>query len=169
MYVLHTFDNATITDENGRFVEMPILPDWYDVLSQSPDTKHLAVVLARAAGFVQEMVKTIRGLGGVACKGRPLDLYVVIPQVTKSNSFPSRLIVFGGLRCRLRGKLCRLARRDRRLAGTAAAGASAGGQGEQCATDRIRARASLFSFMVVSSLNQSMRTHTAPYPFPLAK
>ena len=136
-----TFDNATITDENGRFVEMPILPDWYDVLSQNPDTKHLAVVLARyvtgsasamgqrneidldnkyivldtsgmpddlllpgifwatdiandlimdagsdlsaliadelwslvgansnplAAGFVQEMVKTIRGLGGIA-------------------------------------------------------------------------------------------------------
>ena len=136
-----TFDNATITDENGRFVEMPILPDWYDVLFQNPDTKHLAVVLARyvtgsasamgqrnnidlnnkyivldtsgmpddlllpgifwatdiandlimdagsdlsaliadelwslvgansnplAAGFVQEMVKTIRGLGGIA-------------------------------------------------------------------------------------------------------
>ena len=136
-----TFDNTTITDENGRFVEMPILPDWYDVLSQNPDTKHLAVVLARyvtgsasamgqrneidldnkyivldtsgmpddlllpgifwatdiandlimdagsdlsaliadelwslvgansnplAAGFVQEMVKTIRGLGGIA-------------------------------------------------------------------------------------------------------
>ncbi len=136
-----TFDNATITDGNGRFVEMPILPDWYDVLSQNPDTKHLAVVLARyvtgsasamgqrnhidldnkyivldtsgmpddlllpgifwatdiandlimdagsdlsaliadelwslvgansnplAAGFVQEMVKTIRGLGGIA-------------------------------------------------------------------------------------------------------
>ena len=136
-----TFDNATITDENGRFVEMPILPDWYEVLSQNPDTKHLAVVLARyvtgsasamgqrtdidldnkyivldtsgmpddlllpgifwatdiandlimdagsdlsalladelwslvgansnplAAGFVQEMVKTIRGLGGIA-------------------------------------------------------------------------------------------------------
>ena len=136
-----TFDNDTITDENGRFVEMPILPDWYEVLSQNPDTKHLAVVLARyvtgsasamgqrnhidldnkyivldtsgmpddlllpgifwatdiandlimdagsdlsaliadelwslvgansnplAAGFVQEMVKTIRGLGGIA-------------------------------------------------------------------------------------------------------
>ena len=136
-----TFDNATITDENGRFVEMPILPDWHEVLAQNPDTKHLAVVLARyvtgsasamgqrneidldnkyivldtsgmpddlllpgifwatdiandlimdagsdlsaliadelwslvgansnplAAGFVQEMVKTIRGLGGIA-------------------------------------------------------------------------------------------------------
>ena len=136
-----TFNNDTITDEDGRFVEMPILPDWYDVLAQNPDTKHLAVVLARyvtgsasamgqrnhidldnkyivldtsgmpddlllpgifwatdiandlimdagsdlsalladelwslvgansnplAAGFVQEMVKTIRGLGGIA-------------------------------------------------------------------------------------------------------
>jgi len=136
-----TFDNATITNENDEFVEMPILPDWYDVLMKNPDTKHLAVVLARyvtgsasamgqrndidldnkyivldtsgmpddlllpgifwatdiandlimdagsdlsaliadelwslvgansnplAAGFVQEMVKTIRGLGGIA-------------------------------------------------------------------------------------------------------
>lgn len=136
-----TFDNATITDENDEFVEMPIIADWYDVLMESPDTKHLAVVLARyvtgsasamgqrndidldnkyivldtsgmpddlllpgifwatdiandlimdagsdlsaliadelwslvgansnplAAGFVQEMVKTIRGLGGIA-------------------------------------------------------------------------------------------------------
>ena len=136
-----TFDNATITDESGDFVEMPILPDWYEVLSGNPETKHLAVVLARyvtgsasamgqrndinldnkyivldtsgmpddlllpgifwatdvandlimdaggdlsaliadelwslvgansnplAAGFVQEMVKTIRGLGGIA-------------------------------------------------------------------------------------------------------
>ncbi len=136
-----TFDNASVTDGDGNFVEMPILPDWYEVLSQNPDTKHLAVVLARyvtgsasamgqrnhidldnkyivldtsgmpddlllpgifwatdiandlimdagsdlsaliadelwslvgansnplAAGFVQEMVKTIRGLGGIA-------------------------------------------------------------------------------------------------------
>ncbi len=136
-----TFDNSTITDEFGDFVEMPVLPDWYDVLSQNPETRHLAVVLARyvtgsasamgqrndidldnkyivldtsgmpddlllpgifwatdvandlimdaggdlsaliadelwslvgansnplAAGFVQEMVKTIRGLGGIA-------------------------------------------------------------------------------------------------------
>ncbi len=136
-----TFDNATITDENNEFVEMPIIADWYDVLVKNPDTKHLAVVLARyvtgsasamgqrndidldnkyivldtsgmpddlllpgifwatdiandlimdagsdlsaliadelwslvgansnplAAGFVQEMVKTIRGLGGIA-------------------------------------------------------------------------------------------------------
>lgn len=136
-----TFDNATITNEDGSFKEMPILPDWYDILSEKPETKHLAVVLARyvtgsaaamgqrndinlnnkyivldtsgmpddlllpgifwatdvandlimdaggdlsaliadelwslvgansnpiAAGFIQEMVKTIRGLGGAA-------------------------------------------------------------------------------------------------------
>ena len=136
-----TFDNSTIVDENGKFREMPILPDWYNVLQESEETKHLAIVLARyvtgsasamgqrndidldnkyivldtsgmpddlllpgifwatdvasdlimdastelsaliadelwslvgansnplAAGFVQEMVKTIRGLGGIA-------------------------------------------------------------------------------------------------------
>ena len=136
-----TFDNSTITDDEGNFVEMPIIADWYEVLSGNPETKHLAVVLARyvtgsasamgqrndinldnkyivldtsgmpddlllpgifwatdvandlimdaggdlsaliadelwslvgansnplAAGFVQEMVKTIRGLGGIA-------------------------------------------------------------------------------------------------------
>ncbi len=136
-----TFDNDTITDETGTFVEMPIIADWYKVLAENPETKHLSVVLARyvtgsasamgqrndidldnkyivldtsgmpddlllpgifwatdiandlimdsredlsaliadelwslvgansnplAAGFVQEMVKTIRGLGGIA-------------------------------------------------------------------------------------------------------
>ena len=136
-----TFDNASLFNEDGGFKEMPIIPDWYGVLQENPDTKHLAVVLARyvtgsakamgkrnsidlnnkfivldtsgmpddlqlpgifwatdiandlivsserelsaliadelwslvgansnplAAGFVQEMVKTIRGLGGIA-------------------------------------------------------------------------------------------------------
>ena len=136
-----TFDNASLVNENGSFKEMPIIPDWYDVLCTDPETKHLGVVLARyvtgsakamgerndidlnnkfivldtsgmpddlqlpgifwatdiandliisaekelsaliadelwslvgansnplAAGFVQEMVKTIRGLGGIA-------------------------------------------------------------------------------------------------------
>ena len=136
-----TFDNDTVTDTDGQFREMPVIADWYKVLQESPETKHLAVVLARyvtgsasamgarndidlddkyivldtsgmpddlllpgifwatdvandlimdagsdlsaliadelwslvgansnplAAGFVQEMVKTIRGLGGIA-------------------------------------------------------------------------------------------------------
>ena len=136
-----TFDNASVLDSDGQFREMPILTDWYCVLQESPDTKHLAVVLARyvtgsasamggrnkvdldnkyividtsgmpddlllpgifwatdlandlisnaggnlsalisdelwslvgansnplAAGYIQEMVKTIRGLGGIA-------------------------------------------------------------------------------------------------------
>ena len=136
-----TSDNSTLVDEQGNFREMPILADWYDTLNENPETKHLAVVLARyvtgsaaamgqrndidlnnkyivldtsgmpddlqlpgifwatdvandlimnagtelsaliadelwslvgansnplAAGFVQEMVKTIRGLGGIA-------------------------------------------------------------------------------------------------------
>ena len=136
-----TFDNASIVDDFGHFRTMPIIADWYELLKRNPETKHLAVVLARyvtgsasamgqrndldldnkyivldtsglpddmmlsgifwatdvandlimdnstglsaliadelwslvgansnplAAGFVQEMVKTIRGLGGIA-------------------------------------------------------------------------------------------------------
>ncbi len=33
-----TFDNATITDEAGDFVEMPIIADWYKVLAGNPET-----------------------------------------------------------------------------------------------------------------------------------
>lgn len=42
-----TFDNSTIVDEDGNFRKMPIISDWYDVLYQDPDTRHLAVVLSR--------------------------------------------------------------------------------------------------------------------------
>ena len=42
-----TFDNSTIVDEEGNFRKMPIISDWYDVLYQEPDTRHLAVVLSR--------------------------------------------------------------------------------------------------------------------------
>lgn len=41
------FDNASFLNEDGSFREMPIIPDWYEVLSEKPETKHLAVVLAR--------------------------------------------------------------------------------------------------------------------------
>ena len=136
-----TFDNDSVLNEDGSFRKMPIIADWYNVLQENAETKHLAVVLARyvtgsasamgarndidlnnkyivldtsgmpddlllpgifwatdiandlimdagsdlsaliadelwslvgansnplAAGFVQEMVKTIRGLGGIA-------------------------------------------------------------------------------------------------------
>lgn len=42
-----TFDNASVVDENGAFKEMPIIPDWYNVLLEKEETKHLAVVLTR--------------------------------------------------------------------------------------------------------------------------
>ncbi len=41
------FDNRSLVDEDGNFKEMPILADWYGVLQKDPETKHLAVVLAR--------------------------------------------------------------------------------------------------------------------------
>lgn len=42
-----TFDNTSITDEDSNFKRMPIIADWYQILLEDPDTKHLAVVLAR--------------------------------------------------------------------------------------------------------------------------
>ena len=42
-----TFDNDTVTGEDGAFREMPVIADWYSVLQESAETKHLAVVLAR--------------------------------------------------------------------------------------------------------------------------
>ena len=42
-----TFDNASVVDETGAFKEMPIIPDWYNVLLEKAETKHLAVVLTR--------------------------------------------------------------------------------------------------------------------------
>lgn len=42
-----TFDNSSVVDENGAFKEMPIIPDWYNVLLERAETKHLAVVLTR--------------------------------------------------------------------------------------------------------------------------
>ena len=41
------FDNRSLLDEDGNFKEMPILADWYEVLQKNPETKHLAVALAR--------------------------------------------------------------------------------------------------------------------------
>lgn len=41
------FDNASVVDGNGAFKEMPIIPDWYNVLLGRTETKHLAVVLTR--------------------------------------------------------------------------------------------------------------------------
>ena len=42
-----TFENSTIVDEDGNFRTMPVIADWHEVLSQNPDTRHLAVVLSR--------------------------------------------------------------------------------------------------------------------------
>lgn len=41
------FNNRSLLDEDGNFKEMPILADWYEVLQKNPETRHLAVVLAR--------------------------------------------------------------------------------------------------------------------------
>lgn len=53
-----TFDNDSLYDESGQTREMPILPDWYAVLSERPETRHLAVVLTR---FVTGSAKSMGG------------------------------------------------------------------------------------------------------------
>ncbi len=43
-----TFDNASLYEEDGVTVkEMPVLPDWYEVLNSRKETRHLATVLTR--------------------------------------------------------------------------------------------------------------------------
>ena len=42
-----TFDNDSVLKEDGAFRKMPIIADWYNVLQENAETKHLAVVLAR--------------------------------------------------------------------------------------------------------------------------
>ena len=42
------FDNASLFREDGvTLKEMPVIKEWYDVLMESPETRHLAVVLTR--------------------------------------------------------------------------------------------------------------------------
>ena len=41
-----TFDNASLFEEDGKTLkEMPVVKDWYDLLMERPETRHLAVVL----------------------------------------------------------------------------------------------------------------------------
>ncbi len=43
-----TFDNATLFEEDGAALkQMPVVKDWYDVLMENSETRHLAVVLTR--------------------------------------------------------------------------------------------------------------------------
>ncbi len=41
-----TFDNTSLFEEDGKTLkEMPVVKDWYDLLMERPETRHLAVVL----------------------------------------------------------------------------------------------------------------------------
>ena len=43
-----TFDNTSLFEEDGKTLkEMPVVKDWYDLLMERPETRHLAVVLTR--------------------------------------------------------------------------------------------------------------------------
>ena len=61
-----TFDNSSVTDGGGDLVEMPILPEWYGLVSQNPVTKHPAVGLAR---YVTLSLLPIRSCRRIWCGG----------------------------------------------------------------------------------------------------
>lgn len=43
-----TFDNASLFEEDGTTIkEMPVIQEWYDILREKPETKHLSVILTR--------------------------------------------------------------------------------------------------------------------------
>jgi type IV secretory pathway VirB4 component len=53
-----TFDNGSLFNELGEYKLFPTFADWYDVLINSPDTKHLAIPLLRfVTGSAASMVK----------------------------------------------------------------------------------------------------------------
>ena len=39
-----TFDNSPLVDENGSFRTMPVIADWYEVLSQNPDRERFQIL-----------------------------------------------------------------------------------------------------------------------------
>jgi hypothetical protein len=53
-----TFDNTTLLNDNGEYKQFPTFEDWYGVLGESQDTKHLAVPLLRfVTGSAANMVR----------------------------------------------------------------------------------------------------------------
>lgn len=43
-----TFDNATLFEDDGVTIkEMPVIQEWYDILRENPETRHLSVILTR--------------------------------------------------------------------------------------------------------------------------
>ncbi|MFR9537842.1 MAG: hypothetical protein SNJ11_04820 [Rikenellaceae bacterium] len=94
------FDNATLYEENGTVKEMPTLADWFKVLSENPETKHLSVVLTR---FVTGSASSMGGKTNVDVNskyivldtsGMPDDL--VLPGIFWATDLASDLIMGAG-------------------------------------------------------------------------
>ena len=95
-----TFDNASLLDEDGAIREMPTIPDWYRVLAEQPDTKHLSVVLTR---FVTGSAASMGGKTNVATDnkyivldttGMPDDL--LLPGIFLATDFANDVIMDAG-------------------------------------------------------------------------
>ncbi|MEG2679259.1 MAG: hypothetical protein RR949_04900, partial [Oscillospiraceae bacterium] len=95
-----TFDNASLFQADGTLREMPTLPDWYAVLSEKPETKHLSVVLTR---FVTGSATSMGGRTNVDVSskyivldtsGMPDDL--ILPGIFWATDFANDLIMGAG-------------------------------------------------------------------------
>lgn len=95
-----TFDNSTLYDQDGALKEMPVIEDWYDVLMDNPETKHLAVVLTRyVSGSAAAMggrtnVDTDNPYLVIDLTDLPDDL--ILPSVYAATGFATDVIVQNG-------------------------------------------------------------------------
>lgn len=95
-----TFDNSTLYDQDGALKEMPVIEDWYDVLVDNPETKHLAVVLTRyVSGSAAAMggrtnVDTDNPYLVIDLTDLPDDL--ILPSVYAATGFATDVIVQNG-------------------------------------------------------------------------
>lgn len=96
-----TFDNASLFEADGTTLkEMPTLPDWFRVLADKPETKHLSVVLTR---FVTGSAASMGGRTNVDVdnkyivldtSGMPDDL--ILPGIFWATDFANDLILDAG-------------------------------------------------------------------------
>lgn len=95
-----TFANASLMNENGEVKTMPTLADWYSVLNEKAETKHLSVVLTR---FVSGSAASMGGRTNVDTdnkfivldtSGMPEDM--TLPGIFWATDFAEELILEAG-------------------------------------------------------------------------
>ena len=69
-----TFDNASLFEEDGVTIkEMPVIQEWYDILREKQETKHLSVILTR---YVSGSAASMGGHTNVATENPYIVIYL---------------------------------------------------------------------------------------------